>query len=81
MYPKDYCDEAYKEEVLEYTCDDLAPLYRSYHGSSVDHFYTIDENEKNNLVGAGWGYEGIAGFVFKSWVPGSVKLYRLYHPT
>lgn len=41
------------------------PVYRLYQkkGLKGAHYYTTDENEKNQLVAAGWRDEGIAFYV------------------
>ncbi len=58
------------------------PLYRMYQPSLVDHFYTTDENERNNSVQiSGYKDEGIIAYIYPSGLCGSVPFYRLYNPT
>ncbi len=61
----------------------LAPVHRFWSAQLADHFYTIDEAEKNKLMSqsAGvWTYEGIA---FYAWPdgrqpPGTCPVYRFW---
>ena len=53
------------------------PVYRLYNPNAGDHHYTPSEQEKENLVAAGWQYEGIG------WYSDDAKgigLHRLYNP-
>ena len=52
-------------------------MLRMYNPYTGEHFYTGSEVEKDNLVAAGWKYEGV-GFTF----PGNTgaPVYRLYDP-
>ena len=52
-------------------------MLRMYNPYTGEHFYTGSEVEKNDLVAAGWHYEGV-GFTF----PGNTgaPVYRLYDP-
>ena len=36
------------------------PMYRMYNPNSGEHHYTGSEEERDNLVGVGWNYEGVA---------------------
>jgi hypothetical protein len=43
------------------------PFYRLYNRQNDDHFYTINESEKNNLLTnypSIYAYEGVAGYVY-----------------
>ncbi len=51
-------------------------MYRLYNPNSGEHFYTADENEKNNLVSVGWKYEGIGWTAPKT---SDKPVYRLYN--
>lgn len=51
-------------------------LYRLYNKNSGEHFFTTSAGEKNNLVKAGWNFEGVAMQTVKD---GGVKVYRLYN--
>jgi hypothetical protein len=42
------------------------PWYRVYNPNSGLHHWTMDQNERDVLVGYGWNDEGIAGYVFAS---------------
>ena len=52
-----------------------AAMLRLYNRNSGEHFYTASVSEKNNLVTAGWTYEGLA------WTaPGAAgEIFRLYN--
>ena len=52
-------------------------MFRMYDPNSGEHFYTGSTVERDNLVAAGWHYEGV-GFTF-SQTTGS-PVYRLYDP-
>lgn len=54
---------------------DTLAMYRLYNPNSGEHFYTANEEEKNNLVDVGWRYEGIAWYAPKVGEP----VYRLYN--
>ncbi|MBQ9608246.1 MAG: hypothetical protein IJV15_02225 [Lachnospiraceae bacterium] len=54
-----------------------SPMYRLYNPNSGEHFYTANEDEKNNLVNVGWKYEGIGWYSDDAQ---SVPLYRQYNP-
>lgn len=52
-------------------------MHRMYNPNSGEHFYTADNAEKDNLIKAGWNYEGIG------WYAPSVSatpVYRVYNP-
>ncbi len=52
------------------------PVYRLYHSRSHMHLYTLDENEKQTLLGSGWRDEGIGWFAPSAGAP----VYRLFDP-
>ncbi len=56
--------------------DNFSVMFRLYNPNSGEHFYTIDANEKNNLVSVGWTYEGRAWLAPTSGTP----VYRVYNP-
>lgn len=41
-----------------------------------DHFYTIDQNEANSLLGSGWVSEGNSGYVYSSSQSNTMPVYR-----
>jgi len=53
------------------------PVYRLYNEYTYEHFYTRSATERDNLVTAGWNYEGRA---FYSPLEGGEKMYRLLNP-
>ena len=56
------------------------PIYRFYSKTFKGHFFTIDEEEKDNLINndPNWRYEGIAYYAFGARAKGMVPLYRFY---
>ena len=60
-----------------FTIKPSTAMYRLYNPNSGEHFYTSDEKEKDNVVAAGWQYEGVAWYA-----PNTSKLpvYRVYNP-
>ena len=52
-------------------------MLRMYNPYTGEHFYTGSEVEKDNLVAAGWNYEGV-GFTFPANT--GAPVYRLYDP-
>ncbi len=59
------------------------PVYRFNKNGNGDHFYTISEDEKNDLVNTQSGYalEGVAFYAFPSQIEGMVPVYRFYSAT
>lgn len=51
-------------------------MYRLYNPISGEHFYTQNIQEKDNLVGIGWKYEGIGWYAPSS---SNTPVYRLYN--
>lgn len=70
------CDNCGKIRVVDFTRD-MVNMYRMYDPNSGEHFYTGSDEEKDNLVAAGWDYEGI-GFTFP--LTTGKPVYRLYEP-
>ncbi|MBR4455285.1 MAG: hypothetical protein IKS32_03570 [Solobacterium sp.] len=56
---------------------DSVAMARLYNPNSGEHFYTGFEQEKNNLISAGWRYEGIGFYAPKE---SNTPIYRLYNP-
>ena len=52
-------------------------MYRMYDPNSGEHVYTGSDEERDNLVAAGWNYEGV-GFTFP--MTTGLPVYRLYDP-
>ena len=52
-------------------------MLRLYNPNSGEHFYTASVTEKDNLVKAGWKYEGLA---WKAPAKSKTPVYRLYNP-
>ena len=52
-------------------------MFRMYDPNSGEHFYTGSTVERDNLVAAGWNYEGV-GFTFPK--NSGLPVYRLYEP-
>ncbi len=65
-------------EIAEFSVTVAAPIsmHRLYNPNSGEHFYTADENEKNNLVSVGWKYEGIGWTAPET---SDKPVYRLYN--
>ena len=53
------------------------PLYRLFAPSTGIHFYTTDENRKQESLGSGWNSEGIAAHILNQQAPGTVPLFVL----
>ncbi len=53
-----------------------SPLYRLL-GPNGDHFYTANQNERNQALSQGYKDEGVAGYVANSQLPGTEPLYRM----
>ena len=55
----------------------VVEMQRLYNPNSGEHFYTASKAEKENLVKAGWKYEGLAWNAPKK---SKTPVYRLYNP-
>ena len=64
-----------KRETVEVR--QVTHMLRMYNPYTGEHFYTGSEVEKDNLVAAGWQYEGV-GFTFPANT--GAPVYRLYDP-
>lgn len=51
-------------------------IYRLYNANTGDHFYTKSPVERDSLINAGWGYEGVSWLVPEEGGP----VYRAYNP-
>lgn len=56
--------------------EESSPMYRLYNQYNGDHMYTLDESERDDLVGRGWNEEGVAWDVPDTGDP----VWRLYNP-
>ena len=58
------------------------PLYRLYHPSVQDHFYTANPAERAQAISSG-GYqdEGIVGYIFPTHESETTPFYRLFNPS
>lgn len=56
--------------------EETIDVHRVYNPNSGEHFYTLNEYEKNQLEELGWWYEGVA---FRS-VNEGTEVFRLYNP-
>ena len=63
---------------LDASMRQVVHMFRMYNPNTGEHFYTGSEVEKNNLVVAGWHYEGI-GFTYPANTGDPV--YRLFQPS
>lgn len=57
------------------------PLYRLTSAAGMDRLYTTSPQERDRAQGEGYKFEGVAGFVSSSQVPGTEPLYRLVRQT
>ena len=68
--------------LYAYWTEPIAPLpvHRFYSKNYKGHFFTIDEEEKQNLIATNpnWNYEGTAYKAYTNEAPGTVALYRFY---
>ena len=70
------CNVCGAVRILDFAAQ-TTPMYRLYNPNSGEHFYTGSVEEKDNLVTAGWNYEGIA---WNAPIRGGDPVYRLYNP-
>ena len=69
--------DVYVSKHFRVTISDIVPVYRLYNSVTLEHLYTIDENEKNILSGLrDWAYEGVAWQAAKD---AGTPVYRLYN--
>lgn len=62
--------------VVKQATVEKTDLYRLYNKNTGEHFFTTSAGEKNNLVKAGWDFEGAA---MKTVENGGTPVYRLYN--
>jgi len=53
-------------------------MFRMYNPNTGEHFYTGSEEERDNLIGHGWQYEGV-GFTFPKTT--GAPVHRLFQPS
>ncbi len=58
------------------TLDKTRDMFRLYNPNSGEHFYTMNEGEKDHLVSVGWNYEQIG---WTAPLASTVPVYRLYN--
>ena len=74
----DYLSGSYgKDDDLQYIYNYGGDCHRFYNPSNGQHMFTLDDDEKANLIKAGWVHEGVA---FKTRRGGSDPVYRMYNP-
>ena len=79
LYSHDYdykCNACGHTRVVDMTRP-MMNMYRMYDPNSGEHFYTGSDVERDNLIAAGWNYEGV-GFTFP--LTTGKPVYRLYDP-
>jgi hypothetical protein len=55
------------------------PLYRMYNPNAGLHYYTIDFVERDSLIGNGYLFEKVEGFLFTSRTDATVEIRRIYN--
>merc|ERR1712217_174462 len=78
-----YKSEGIACKIFPYQTNDLSPLYMYYNDKTVDHFYTLNEEEIGTTTPGEFGNHGyqsagIAGYCSKEEFPGSIPLYRYW---
>jgi thermitase len=61
-----------------------SPVYRFRHRQYGNHFYTVSEAEKNNLIAyqsSIWQYETVAYYAFQASASGRIPVYRFFNPS
>ena len=67
-----YCESLAKDGYWSFSS---VPMYRLYNPNSGEHFYTASSSERDDVIAAGWNYEGI-GWTAPS--ASKTPVYRLY---
>ena len=80
-----YTSEGIQCLVYSKQVKESVPLYRYFRGSGLDHFYTTKAEEIGTTTSGqagkhGYSSEGIAGYCFPFIKPGTIPLYRYFHP-
>lgn len=63
-----------------YTAANTADVYRMYNPNTGEHFYSENHTERDNLLKAGWNYEGIGWTAPTAGVNHASPVYRVYNP-
>lgn len=67
----------FEGDEMQHINNEGGDTYRLYNEYNGDHHFTLDNNEKNDLVKLGWKYEGVA---WKAPRGGIHPVYRMYNP-
>ena len=70
------CNACGKERTVDMTRP-MVDMFRMYNPNTGEHFYTGSEEERDNLIGYGWQYEGV-GFTFP--LTTGKPVHRLFEP-
>jgi len=73
-YKCDLCGEIREVDMTRSMVD----MFRMYNPNTGEHFYTGSEEERDNLIGHGWQYEGV-GFTFP--LTTGDPVHRLFQPS
>jgi len=73
-YKCDLCGETREVDMTRPMVD----MFRMYNPNTGEHFYTGSEEERDNLIGHGWQYEGV-GFTFP--LTTGDPVHRLFQPS
>jgi hypothetical protein len=65
--------------VLPIQFSGSVPLYRLYNPSAGLHYYTIDSAERDSLIGNGYLFEKVEGFIFATQTDSTVEIWRIYN--
>lgn len=56
------------------------PLYRLYSTTLTDHYYTVNETDKDYMITKGYTYEWVEGYAYNTSLCGAVPFYMAYNP-
>jgi hypothetical protein len=81
--PTDYRSEGTAFYAHSTQIENTTPVYRFYNKTNGDHFYTISETEKNNLINSmpSYAFEGVVFYTYQSAVDNSAPVYRFLNKT
>ena len=69
-------------QVFEEPITGILPIYRFWNKKTGFHFYTQNEDEKNNIIATlsdTWNYEDVAYYTYSSEQPGTTAVYRFFN--